>query len=428
MIITAAHAVVLLALAFLLWKRADSTIKKYFWPAWVLKLAAGAALGWIYTYYYPGGDTWDFFHDGVTLARAARADFITYVRFLWRGDASFDVWSELQYQQPRALFLCKVASLFCLLTHDQYVAVAWYFSMLSFWSAWHLATVVSRHWPNARAAAVLALFYWPTVVLWTSGLIKESLAMAALYFLVATSLQVWLHRRLSVVTVGLTVLGLWILWSVKYYYLAVFLPVVCAALIMQRLLLPRISSAGTAVKIVAWTVLFIVPILLLSQLHPNFYPERFLSVITENYKAFQRLSAMRDMAHFPSLQPTPGSILRHSPEALLTGFFRPWVWEAHTFFQVAVAVENLLLAAFILASLKHLRVLPRSPHRLLVLSIVVYTVLLCVFLTLSTPNFGTLSRYRVGFLPFLVLLVSTDNVWIERILFGKYSDPPTFAN
>lgn len=415
MIITAAHAVVLLALAFLLWKRADPTLKKYFWPAWVLKLAAGAALGWIYTYYYPGGDTWDYFEDGVTLARAARTDFFKYLGFLWGGDESFDIWSQLRYQQPRALFLGKVTSLFCLLTHDQYLPVTWYFSMLSFWSAWHLVTVVSRHWPNTRAAAVMALLYWPTVILWTSGLIKESLAMAALYFLVAASLHVWLHHRVSMLTVGLTVFSLWVLWSVKYYYLAVFLPVVCAALIMRRLLLPRMSSVGVMLKIAAWALLFIIPVLLLSQLHPNFYPERFLSVITENYKVFQLLSASNDMAHFPWLEPTPASVLRHSPAALLAGLFRPLVWEAHTLFQVAVGIENLLLAVLILISVRHVRTLPASPHRLLVLSIVVYTVLLCVFLTLSTPNFGTLSRYRVGFLPFLVLLVGTGNGWIARI-------------
>lgn len=415
MIITAAHGVVLLALAFLPWKRADPTIKKYFWPAWVLKLAAGAALGWIYTYYYAGGDTWGFFGDGVTLAREARTDFSAYMRFLWSGDESFDVWPQLRLPQPRALFLSKIVSLFCLLTHDRYMVVAWYFSMLSFWSAWHLTTVISRYWPHVRAAAVLALLYWPTVVLWTSGIIKESLALASLYFLAAISLQVWVRQRLSVLTVGLAAFALWMLWSLKYYYLAVFLPVTCSALFMRRLLLPRMPSAGTISKVVVWIALFIVPAVLLSQLHPNFYPERFLSVITENYDAFQRLSAANDMAHFPSLQPTPASVLRHSPAALLAGLFRPWIWEAHTFFQVAVAIENVALAILILMSLRHLRTLSTSPHRLLVLSIVVYTVLLCVFLTLSTPNFGTLSRYRVGFLPFLVLLVCADNVWIARI-------------
>jgi hypothetical protein len=214
---------------------------------------------------------------------------------------------------------------------------------------------------------------------------------------------------------GLAVLAFWILWSLKYYYLAVFLPVACAALIMRRFLLPRMSSAGAISKVLVWAALIIIPAIVLSQLHPNFYPERFLSVITENYKAFQLLSATNDMAHLPALKPTPGSVLRHSPAALLTGLFRPWVWEAHTFFQVLVAIENMLLAVLMFMSLRHLRTLPVSPHRLLVLSIVVYTVLLCVFLTLSTPNFGTLSRYRVGFLPFLVLLVCAGNVAIARI-------------
>jgi hypothetical protein len=28
---------------------------------------------------------------------------------------------------------------------------------------------------------------------------------------------------------------------------------------------------------------------------------------------------------------------------------------------------------------------------------------------LSTPNFGTLSRYRIGFLPFIFLLIGIEN-------------------
>jgi hypothetical protein len=34
----------------------------------------------------------------------------------------------------------------------------------------------------------------------------------------------------------------------------------------------------------------------------------------------------------------------------------------------------------------------------------VYVVVLVSFLALSTPNFGTLSRYRIGALPALVIL------------------------
>jgi len=40
---------------------------------------------------------------------------------------------------------------------------------------------------------------------------------------------------------------------------------------------------------------------------------------------------------------------------------------------------------------------------------------LAVFLALSTPNFGTLSRYRVGFIPFFVFLTACGNVLLERL-------------
>ncbi len=39
------------------------------------------------------------------------------------------------------------------------------------------------------------------------------------------------------------------------------------------------------------------------------------------------------------------------------------------------------------------------------LALLLYTVLLATLLALSSPNFGTLLRYKVGFLPFLAYLL-----------------------
>jgi hypothetical protein len=38
-----------------------------------------------------------------------------------------------------------------------------------------------------------------------------------------------------------------------------------------------------------------------------------------------------------------------------------------------------------------------------------------VFLALSTPNFGTLSRYRAGFLPFFVFVIAYRNPIVEWV-------------
>jgi hypothetical protein len=42
--------------------------------------------------------------------------------------------------------------------------------------------------------------------------------------------------------------------------------------------------------------------------------------------------------------------------------------------------------------------------------------LLAIFLALSTPNFGTLSRYKIGFFPFLVFLTLYKNPLLGKIM------------
>ncbi len=77
--------------------------------------------------------------------------------------------------------------------------------------------------------------------------------------------------------------------------------------------------------------------------------------------------------------------------------------------QLIAAVENTIILLLSLVALANLKKLVQSPERLLLFSIVVYVALLCLFLTLSTPNYGTLVRYRVGFLPFYILLIAMEN-------------------
>jgi hypothetical protein len=152
-----------------------------------------------------------------------------------------------------------------------------------------------------------------------------------------------------------------------------------------------------------------------SNVHPNFYPERFLKVIVDNYQQFTFVSAPGDFIEYPLLEPEVKSILSHSPKALLSGLFRPFVWEVHTSFQLLVAVENLVLILLFITSLTKLKDSLRTEQRLLLFSTAVYIILLCIFLALSTPNYGTLSRYKTGFLSFFFLLIACNNPVVNRL-------------
>ena len=239
--------------------------------------------------------------------------------------------------------------------------------------------------------------------------------MSCLYFIVLVLLRIWRSKKMPLTTWLILPVALWILWNLKYYYLAVLLPVAAKLLVMHRLVLPRVKF-DVWVKAVVWGVVFLIPLYVVSLVHPNFYPERFLTVIVENYRAFEKLSAPEDRVAYSNLEPTVHHVIANAAPALIAALFRPFIWEAGNVLQIFSALENLFVLVFTLATLFHLKQAVDSPYRQLIFSGLLYVILLAVFLALSTPNFGTLIRYRVGFMSFFVMIVLAANPLLILII------------
>jgi len=402
-------------ISYRLWKAdTDIGIRQFFWPSLFAKVFAGIALGLVYTYYYTTGDTFLYFDDGKKLAELARTDLFLYLRFLWLGDDSFVIWSDLNALQSRALYMVKLTSFASLITLDNYWIISGYFSFFSFVCTWLLVKAIVRPFPSAKYPVVIGFLFLPSVVFWSSGLIKESAALGALFFLTSLVLDVWTGQRSARWKWIVTPLALWLLWNLKYYYLAVFAPVTFAALAF-RFLSAHVKFKSVAYKFFLWGIVFVLPLLVISSIHPNFYPHRIMEVIVSSNHQFLSLSAPEDLIGYNSLDASVRGILTNAPWALFSGLFRPLPWEARTAFQWVIAIENLVLIILFCASLPNISKFMRSHQRLLIWSTVVYVGMLCVFLALSTPNFGTLSRYRVSFLPFFFLLITIENPLLKRL-------------
>jgi len=239
--------------------------------------------------------------------------------------------------------------------------------------------------------------------------------MAALFFLSSILLKAWEKESFHVVEWLLAILSLWLLWNLKYYYVGVFLPVALTTLVV-RFFLSRVELKSLVLKILLWCVVFFIPLILVSLLHPNFYPDRFLEVVVSSYYEFHVISNPEDVIHYNSLQATPLSVFQNIPWALFSGLFRPFLTEVHNSLQFFIAIENLGLLVFFLFAIRGVKKLKDTGYRMILFSIIVYVLLLCIFLALSTPNFGTLSRYRVGFLPFFVFLITVSNPLISKLV------------
>ncbi|MFN3839472.1 MAG: hypothetical protein ACK4RF_02085 [Cyclobacteriaceae bacterium] len=399
-----------ISILFWIWRKDASVMRRFFWPAAIWKLVAGLLVGVVHYRYYMQSDTVYFFEKALQLNEVALQDFSVYLKWLVSApDGNF-------LGVHRTLVFIKLLSIVTLITGGNYYIASIFFSLISFLAAWNLTLWISRLAPGMAAPAVFSLIFFPSCVFWSSGILKESVAMAGIYYLASVSIKIWLRHRLTVLNILLSISSVWIVWSLKYYYASVFISIAGAVLIVRlsTAKLPGLSFGREAVGFAG-----IVMVLLLAGgfFHPNLKPWKIPHIIYETRELLQAKSKQESIIQYHNLQPTWGSLFVHTPVALVSGLFAPVVPRSSNFFQGLAAIENLILLVFTVFSLPLLRQLHQSPYRLWVVAILLYVSLLAVFLALSTPNVGTLVRYRIGFLPFYVVLVAQHpyiRQWIER--------------
>lgn len=404
------HLVLLSGGVYFFFTKSKVENKILFWLAWLFRVVMGIALGLVYTYYYGANDTWHFFEDAKTLSALARTDLGEYLQFLFSSNPEHAIWQTLVYTQERSLFLAKIISVFAWISDDNYWTCALYFATISFLAAWTLYVTVVKHFEETKLAAGLAFLFFPSVVFWSSGLVKETLALAGIFWITVILIKFLKGESVNVRQLLIGIVAFWVAWNLKYYWAALFVVVVTTTVLtflLQKFKLVK-SYWG-----LTWGFLFFLICVLVSQVHPNFYFSRFLEVIVSNHDAFVQISKPEGLIHFYNLDAVWWSIIVNFPWALVSGLFRPWLGEASGFTGLMAAFENLFLLALLLGNF--LRKSWRTHYGLLLTAILVYVTFLCVLLALSTPNLGTLSRYRVGFLPFFVFVIAYGNPLIEKI-------------
>lgn len=408
----------LAALAWWVYRRQPVTLQKFYWPALVLKLTAGFGVGILYFYHYGYGDTIKFWQDSVIVSRSLWLNPIETLDILWNEDSIQDgPLPGLSYRIDRSFFFVKILGIVAFFFGNNYWMMASALSFISFLAAWFLIRRIVECFPDATIPSVIAFLFFPTVVFWSAGVIKESVGLAALYVVAARCLRWVYQHKARFVDVPAIVLAVWVGWSLKYYWIVIFvaaaIPFVIVSLCAQKV------NMIHRYRLPIWLALTLVMILASMNAHPNFDPGRLFLVIDENNEALMRLSTEENAVRY-NLTPDFRSLMMNSPKALVTGLFRPFLWETFNTLSFFSALANTFVLIASILALPSLKKLFTSEDNLLAISIFFYVTLLAIFLALSTPNFGTLDRLKIGYTPFFLCLVLYHNPLVKRF-FSRHS-------
>lgn len=323
---------------------------------------------------------------------------------VWHGD------QVMYYGMSNTLFMAKILAVLNLASADAGWLNGVYLSLFSFVGCWLLARALMLLPQTPAAAGVVAFVAWPTVVFWAAGVAKEALLLGSGAWLLALFLEIFYGaepampgkqvRRVA----GLLALA-YLHFGMRYFFAVPLLGVLVGLAAVAGL--QHLGAARSRwVQVAVLAAVLAGGAVLAQEVSVAFRVNKFTNQVVRVYSHLEQASRSKPHFAYPGLEPTGASVLRHAPQAAVNALTRPWLGESWEPRYVAQGLENAaLLALLAVAAIASWRGRGGRLPFALGLGLAVVCLALAVLLGLTTPNLGSLSRYRSGLLPFLLLLL-----------------------
>ncbi len=388
------------------WERLNQKKEQYlFLAALLFKLLCGLGLGALYYLYYDAGDTIKYYDRALYLFEWLLKEdnlFASLYRVLFY-DKIPDALTIL-LSRPRAFLMVKLVALAMFFLGPWYLSISLYCSLFSFAGCWFLYRRIKNYAPGWTMPACFSLLFLPSFVFWSSGLLKDSLATAALMVIAGILLlkpEKDNYRKMMLMVL-LSVISFVLLFQLKYYTAALFALSVCSwkvlALIQKRM--PSIP-AYMLLLIAIFSMSLVVGIL--GTYHPNLHFSRVWHLLWHNYEIIAQLSTPGYYLVFEAPDSVPGGVSTVA-KATWSGLFAPLPWQAHEGLSLLLSVEHSLLLLCSILALLGLFSTQMKPS-LIVWHLLLYVLLSACLLAIASPNYGSLVRYGVAYRPFAWMMV-----------------------
>ena len=388
--------------------------RPYFIPALTLKFIGAISVGIIYTFYYSGGDTINYYNHASLIYQAFGDSFSIGWKLLTTNGDPDPAISKYTSQMfwfghgSNEYFIVRVAGVCALLDFDTYTVTALIFALLSFSGIWAMYMTFAKIRPAIYKQLGIAVFFIPSVFFWGSGLMKDSLCLGALGWVFYAFYRGAIEKRNIVRALLIGGLAAVPLVATKIYILLAFLPPALLWVFNEnsaRIRNPALRIAARPLLLGIGGVLGFFAATHLTAGDARFDVDKIgeRSKITADY--LYEVSQKQEGSGYKlgELDGSIGSIVKLGPQAIVVTLFRPFIWEARNPVMLLSALEAAYFLFFTLrifyrnGLFRTLRLIASTPILTLCF---VFVLVFAVAVGTSTSNFGTLVRYKIPLIPF----------------------------
>lgn len=394
----------------------------FFWLGLGLKIMMGLILVHLFRHLYGSfADSESIFAASAALTNKFYENPLKYVQY-WFGLIALPKDYKILFGDwtPQAIFMYKLTSVCCLLTNNNFWLANIYLSSLSYLGLWTCGNAIIKKTDANTSVIAIAFLGFPSVILWSSGILKESFLWFFVGFAISLTLNNNIHKLLKY---SLLAILLFCLLKLKYYYFAVLAP--CISIYsLGNFILQKYNNQKSSKLILTFLALTCLSFLLIiSYFHDNLRLSYFFEGLAINYYTLANTSDVDNLVYYSFTQPYWLSTLQNTPVALYNAWFAPMLWQTDgNLLKIFAALENTFVMGLVVANLVII-VINRGKitfsksleTNILLFCMLFYVIILAIFIALATPNLGTLVRYKVGFLPFVVFFLLQNLINAKKI-------------
>jgi hypothetical protein len=410
----------------------NSTYKKYFIPAFLVKLFGALFAGIIYEFYYGGGawDTFNFYNMGTVIYDTFyyKANDAIRLLLLDSGDYSqrdllpyISKFYSWYYREDAAFLIGKISGFFGIFCFNSYSTIACMFACISFAGNWGIFIVFSKIFPEYINKLVIPILYIPSVIFWGSGLFKDSIVFGCLGIATYCFYVLFYEKKNIIINSILICITSYTMYIIKEYVFAAFLTSLILLLIQKY----RNEIKNNTIRLILAPLIFLGFLTYAYSSINSAALERELNIKSTIYTIqnmqdwHAKVSSQSSTYTLGNYDPSISGILQKTIPAINVALFRPYIWEANGLVMILSALEShifflIFLSLFIKQSPKKIfRIITNEPFIFFSLS---FSIILGFIVGFSTYNFGALVRYKIPFLPFfLSAIIIIKNYSINKL-------------
>lgn len=404
----------------------------YFMFAFLIKVAGGLGFMFLTVYYWGGGDTYSYYNTARDFLKFALEQPEEGMRVFFASVENMN-WYKYEFAFGRHNFLrttpnfttVKITALVNLFSFNSYIISTILFSCLSFLGVWNMYYLFCKIYPHLKKQLFYAIFFIPSVILWGSGILKDTITITCVAWIVYSFINLIILQRKKfwsfIILIGATLsiayikpYILYVLYPCLFIWVQGNLKILIKSNLLRRLLAPFVAMVLVASSF------------FLSQQLSEGAGRYSLDRIEGTVEGFQswhtNVSNTKHASGYTlgDMDFSTTGIIKKIPSAMAVTFFRPYLWEATNASTLLGAIEGIILLSISLWLVLKFRfrlfriIFQNNDISFLLLFAIIFGVVVGI----TSYNFGALSRYKIPAQMFyviaLILIADKTNLLSNR--------------